>query len=948
MDPESPMRTWRCQALCLFLLWGCVSAKLRYSVLEESEPGTVVGNVARDLGLDAAALSGRRLRLGSESSAQYLTVDLLSGDLMVNEKMDRESLCAATPTCILTEELVIETPLELVRLEVEVLDVNDNAPSFLTADHVVRITEVATAGSRFPLESAIDPDIGMNAVSNYKLSSNEHFSLDVKQIRDGKLLPALVLEKPLDREAQEQHQLILTASDGGSPARTGTARITVIVLDVNDNAPVFNQSVYKVKLSENAPLKTSLITLSATDSDEGLNGQVEYSFDKHTAEAVRRLFYLNSRTGEVGAEGAVDFEESDFYELHVKATDRGVPQMQGGCVIQVEIEDVNDNAPEVILTSLAHSVPENAAIGTAVGLFRVRDRDSGLNGKVHVDLSPGVPFKIRSFENHYSLVTDGQLDRESRAQYSIQLSVSDSGSPPLHTQKSLVFNISDVNDNPPQFSQPFINAYIRENNEAGALLCTVSASDPDEGENSRITYSIAEKQIEGSPVSSFLYISSNTGHIYAQRSFDYEFLQVLQINVLAEDGGHPKLSSNVSVLIYISDQNDNAPVLVHPAPSRELTVDLRIPPTFPVGYLVTKITAVDADSGHNAWISYSILQSPDPTLFRISPYTGELRAAKSSLERGNLTQKLLILAKDNGAPPLSTTVTILLLPEEHAILDTPTSHEYHQTPRDGADMTLYLIVSLVAISVLCLVTFIILSAKCIVGESPLTSVCCCADTPQTADFTKQTHPTLQLNADGSLTYGEVSMRPSNPLTQGYRACLSQVSDTSDFTFMKPPSFPEPTGHATGTDPFMSGAIINELSQQAQPFQQSQPFQQAPPNTDWRFSQAQRPGTSGSQNSEEAGGWPNNQFETERLQAMILASANEGADGSSTLGGGAGTMGLSTRYGPQFTLQHVPDYRQNVYIPGSTATLTNAAGKRDGKSAAASGGNKKKSGKKEKK
>ncbi|XP_022445646.1 protocadherin gamma-A11 isoform X8 [Delphinapterus leucas] len=125
-------------------------------------------------------------------------------------------------------------------------------------------------------------------------------------------------------------------------------------------------------------------------------------------------------------------------------------------------------------------------------------------------------------------------------------------------------------------------------------------------------------------------------------------------------------------------------------------------------------------------------------------------------------------------------------------------------------------------------------------------------------------------------------------------------------------------------------------------------EQAPPNTDWRFSQAQRPGTSGSQNGDETGTWPNNQFDTEMLQAMILASASEAADGSSTLGGSAGTMGLSARYGPQFTLQHVPDYRQNVYIPGSNATLTNAAGKRDGKAPAGGNGNKKKSGKKEKK
>ncbi|XP_060035902.1 protocadherin gamma-B5 isoform X31 [Erinaceus europaeus] len=157
-------------------------------------------------------------------------------------------------------------------------------------------------------------------------------------------------------------------------------------------------------------------------------------------------------------------------------------------------------------------------------------------------------------------------------------------------------------------------------------------------------------------------------------------------------------------------------------------------------------------------------------------------------------------------------------------------------------------------------------------------------------------------------------------------------------------------HLAAEEALFQAEELNEFFLELVEFSSKSPLPhwQAPPNTDWRFSQAQRPGTSGSQNGDETGTWPNNQFDTEMLQAMILASASEAADGSSTLGGGAGTMGLSARYGPQFTLQHVPDYRQNVYIPGSNATLTNAAGKRDGKAAAGGNGNKKKSGKKEKK
>ncbi|XP_073212256.1 protocadherin gamma-B6-like isoform X40 [Lepidochelys kempii] len=193
-----------------------------------------------------------------------------------------------------------------------------------------------------------------------------------------------------------------------------------------------------------------------------------------------------------------------------------------------------------------------------------------------------------------------------------------------------------------------------------------------------------------------------------------------------------------------------------------------------------------------------------------------------------------------------------------------------------------------------------------------------------------------------------SMFPPNyedgTLPYSYQLCLSSDARKNEFTFAQP--IVQRNENILCSD--SSGAVFmcddsSNLKAETETF-----VEQAQPNPDWRFSQAQRPGTSGSQNGEEGGAWPNNQFDTEMLQAMILASANEAADGNSTLGGGAGTMGLSTRYGPQFTLQHVPDYRQNVYIPGSTATLSNSSGKRDGKSSGSSGGNKKKSGKKEKK
>ncbi|XP_042120386.2 protocadherin gamma-C5 isoform X24 [Peromyscus maniculatus bairdii] len=833
----SPQLAGKRQVLCVLFLCCCgwVAGQLRYSVVEESEPGTLVGNVAQDLGLKVTDLLSRRLRLGSEENGRYFSLSLMSGALAVNLKIDRESLCGASSSCLLPVQVVTEHPLELIRVEVEILDLNDNSPSFATPEREMRISESAAPGARFPLDSAQDPDVGTNTVSFYTLSPNHHFSLNVKTLKDGKLFPELVLEQQLDREAQARHQLVLTAVDGGTPARSGTSLISVIVLDVNDNAPTFQSSVLRVGLPENTPPGTLLLRLNATDPDEGTNGQLAYSFGDHTSEAVKNLFGLDPSSGAIHVLGPVDFEESNFYEIHARARDQGQPAMEGHCVIQVDIGDANDNPPEVLLASLVNPVLESTPVGTVVGLFNVRDRDSGQNGEVNLDISPDLPFQIKPSENHYSLLTSQPLDRETTPHYIIDLLARDAGSPPLHTHLTIRLNISDVNDNAPHFTQQLYTAYIPENRPPGSLLCTVAASDPDTGENARLTYSIVGSQIQGAPASSFVYVNPEDGRVFAQRTFDYELLQMLQIVVGVRDAGSPPLRANTSLHVFVLDQNDNAPAVLHPRPGGELSAPQRLPRSAPPGSLVTKVTAVDADAGHNAWLSYSLLpQSTAPGLFLVSAHTGEVRTARALSEEDSDTQ--------------------------------------------------------------------------------------------------------QVSSDGTLKYMEVTLRPTDSQSHCYRTCFSPASDGSDFTFLRPLSVQQPSALALEPEALRSrSSTLRERSQQA------------PPNTDWRFSQAQRPGTSGSQNGDETGTWPNNQFDTEMLQAMILASASEAADGSSTLGGGAGTMGLSARYGPQFTLQHVPDYRQNVYIPGSNATLSNGAGKRDGKAPAGGGnGNKKKSGKKEKK
>ncbi|XP_040200856.1 protocadherin gamma-C5-like isoform X33 [Rana temporaria] len=919
MDCQTSLKAWKWQVAFSLLLcsWGWVSGQLRYSVVEESNPGTVVGNTARDLGLNLADINKQKFNLGSEGSSRFFAIDHINGDLTVQERIDRESLCGSSASCLLHLEIVAEKPLELFSLEIEVVDINDNSPIFLLNDQVLKITELVTSpGVHFPLKIAQDLDISPNGIHQYRLNPNPYFSLFQTNRNDGTLIAELVLEKTLDREELSEHKLFLTAIDGGEPPRSGSTVINVIVLDINDNAPVFDQPRYRTIVMENVPLQTVIIKPNATDLDEGANGELFYSFDHYTSDAAKKVFDINSHTGEIFVKGPVDFEESKSYELFVKAEDKGSPRLEGRCVIKVEVEDVNDNCPEIIFSSKSREVPENSPVGTVVGFITVRDKDSGKNGQIKLEVSPDLPFKCQPMSNRYTLVTSGHLDREKVSQYTITLIASDLGSPSLSSQTTIIITISDVNDNSPAFLQSAYNAFILENNDPGKLLCTVSAGDPDEGDNAKLIYSIAESHIDGSPVSSFVYINSDTGNIYAQRSFDYEQFKVLQITARVEDSGSPKLFSNVSVFIFIQDTNDNYPSILYPENSGEVMAQETIPRSASAGYLVSKISAVDLDSGHNAWLTYSLLQTGSPALVYISEYTGEIRTLRGLHETDNTEHRLVISISDHGEPSLSSTVTLIVNIIENIVQESPKSHDFLTNSKSTPNMTLYLIISLAAVTLVFLVTFIIILVRCHKRNYDSTCGSCFSTKSLSTSYLDQYKPTLYLNTDGTLKYMEVRMAPPEPPQPCHPAC-----------FIPP----------------LNETVVKSQNQTDSDWL-NEPIQQAQPNADWRISQAQRPGPSGAQPTEEAGVWPNNQFETERLQAMILASANEAAEGTSGLGGSTGTMGLSARYGPQFTLQHVPDYRQNVYIPGSTLTPTNAAGKRDGKG----GGNKKKSGKKDKK
>ncbi|MEE6478672.1 hypothetical protein FKM82_011938 [Ascaphus truei] len=915
---------WQVVYFLLFCYYEAISGQFHYSIPEEVKKGFLVGNIAKDLGLNNKELALRKFRIVSGAAEQFFNVNLENGNFYVSERIDRETVCEITITCFLSLEMVVENPLNVFNVDVEIQDINDNPPSFSKSTINLEVSESTQPGTRFVLGNALDIDIGLNSLHAYKISPNDYFILGEKTSTDGRKYPELVLQKPLDREKQSALEITLTASDGGEPVKTGTVVIKITVSDINDNSPIFQKELYQVSIVENAPIHSLVLQLNASDADEGLNGQITFSFS-NIPKIAQQIFTIDSQTGEIKTKGDLDFEKTKGYEMIVEAEDGG--GLVSHCKVAIQIVDANDNPPEIILSSVSSPVPEDSLPGTVIALIIIRDTDSGENGDVSCQIADSLPFKlISSSSNYYRLLTTSTMDREKISSYNITIKATDKGSPPLSTIKTISLEISDINDNPPVFDQTRYFVYVPENKPSGSSIYSVHASDLDLDDNAKIIYSIINTNTDAVPISSYVFINSMTGVLYAQRSFDYEQLREFEIQVMAQDNGSPPLNSNVTLTICIVDQNDNYPKILYPSPVVDGPALFEIVPrSSNQGYLVTKVVALDADSGHNAWLSYQFLQVTEPSFFTIGRHTGEIKTARAFQNRDTLKQRVVVMVKDNGNPPLSATVTLNLVVTENVQQVVPEFNTQSKKSDSQSNVNIYLVTALVLISFLFMLTVMLaIIAKCRKSNSPK------AFGSLSADMYSQVGPRFPTKFNTTTL----------PLPYSYEVCVALDSNESEFAFLKPTQS-VPTDNLIDADD--SGLGINSFNESSSTEMNRQ---QAQPNTDWRFSQAQRPGPSGAQPTEEAGVWPNNQFETERLQAMILASANEAAEGNPALGAGTGTMGLSARYGPQFTLQHVPDYRQNIYIPGTTSTLTNAPGKGAGKAAA--GGNKKKSGKKEKK
>ncbi|KAK2148931.1 hypothetical protein LSH36_474g01048 [Paralvinella palmiformis] len=636
----------------------------RFEIVEESPGQSYVGNVAIGAGLDKVynATVRKTLEFGfipqPGHDTEFFRIESDTGILRTSRPIDRDTKCPGRPDCHINIAVAIMKPVEffqLISVTVSLLDVNDNSPAFSPNEYGIRFSESDPVGTGRSLPIALDRDSPRFGVRDYTMVTEvAEFRLE-KNTNPGSGLTdlKLVLVEPLDRELVDTYMVIVEAVDGGTPPKTGSLLIDVAVEDDNDHTPQFQNDSYAISVREDFPVNTTFFTVHAVDPDAGDNGKVAYTFDPLTASLYGSQFRIERYTGAISLKKTLDYETANAFHLQVAAADMAPNSRSTLAQIELGVIDVNDNYPEITISTLTDSevasVRENLPERQFVGYVSVFDSDVGENGDVLCDLSHQSFDMVPISKNQYKIVTTESLDREAVGSHILKVLCYDMGDPSLSTSRDLTVEVADDNDHSPVFHPSQYAESIRENNMVDAYILRLNATDSDTGRNAQLEYRIVEPI-----VSKYVYVQRQSGVIRAARVLDFEQIQMIEFTVSVADRGEPPRSASAFVAITILDTNDEAPRFSYPHYSFSV-LENQDPDV-----IVGQVTAFDLDSAPYNVLEYSI--SPryhdDQGSFDIDTISGEILAMAPLDREQRSVYYLTAFASDVDNPSLISSASV--------------------------------------------------------------------------------------------------------------------------------------------------------------------------------------------------------------------------------------------------------------------------------------------------
>lgn len=654
-----------CLVTAFFVLLSAVCGihgeiELSFSAEEEVSERQLLGNIIIEVNKTYQTdLQGGSFSISPSQYSNLFHIDV-SGDLFLNRTVDREILCSSSQTTTCTKRIEIiaipesGTNYQSVFADITIVDKNDNEPRFSRSLLNLEIPEGTSMGTSYELPSASDPDFGNNSIQNFILLPADYkFGLESFPKLDGTFSLNLILNLSLDRETKESYQLSVLAIDGGAQPKTGTLTVNIVVTDINDNRPVFNPETYNTTIDEDISPGNEIVTVTATDRDIGENARLSYSIMKMEPPEISSLIYIEEATGKIYLLEKLNTQTGPF-TLYIEAMDHGEPVKRSRqAVVKIYVRDINNNVPNISINTLNGNKPfakvkENSEIETLVALVNVWDADTGENGEA-VCTCENSNFSINdgTSPNRFTIHVASSFDREVLDRYEVVINCTDKGVPPLSTTEKFEVVVEDENDNIPRFSMSEYTVNITENNNAGAVILRVTATDEDAGDNAKITYSI----IASSDNMEKFYINSSTGIIQAKIPIDREVNDSFRFTVKAADNGASPEFDLATVTVNVEDLNDNPPVFTGDSYAMSVLENANISTS------IGQVTASDIDKGVNGQVSFMI-----PAEFRSYPFDvlddgTVVTTALLNREKVGL-YSFDIVASDHGNPAQSSRVPV--------------------------------------------------------------------------------------------------------------------------------------------------------------------------------------------------------------------------------------------------------------------------------------------------